>query len=127
MCIRDSAYRELVELHRHRIYRFCLGWTGSPEDAEELCQDVFVRAYSALPRYQDESRFAAWLSRIARNRCHDHHRSRGRRDAAKNRPLAPGENDTLVSPAPRPDQSAEPSPDCRNGSAKSSSSAGSRG
>lgn len=106
-----EAYRELVERHRDRVYRFCLGWTGNPEDAEELCQDTFVRAYSALPRYSDEDRFTAWLLRIARNRCHDHHRSRRRREADLHQSLEARADETLVSPTLRPDQSAADSDD----------------
>ncbi len=75
-----------------------------PEDAEELCQDTFVRAFSALPRYQNEDRFAAWLFRIARNRCHDYHRSRSRREAERTRSLERGEHEPLVSPVPGPDE-----------------------
>jgi RNA polymerase sigma factor (sigma-70 family) len=101
-----EAYRELVELHRDRIFRFCHGWTGNAADAEELCQDVFVRAYSALPRYEGPDRFLGWLHRIAKNRCHDHHRSRGRRQAARNRPIEPESCDRLVCPTPAPDEQA---------------------
>lgn len=99
-----EAYREIVERYEDRLYRFCLGWTGNPEDAEELCQDTFVRAYSALPRYRSEDKFSAWLYRIARNRCHDHHRSRSHRERAKNRPLSNTAGEELVCPAPAPDE-----------------------
>ena len=101
-----DAYADLIGHHRDRIYRFCLGWTGNPEDAEELCQDVFVRAYSALPRYQGETHFAAWLFRIARNRCHDHHRSRARRDASKNQCLESSGVTGFRAPGLPPDQNA---------------------
>ncbi len=101
-----EAYRELVELYRDRIFRFCHGWTGNAADAEELCQDVFVRAYSALPRYEGQDRFLGWLHRIAKNRCHDHHRSRGRREASRNRPIESESCDRLVCPAPAPDEQA---------------------
>lgn len=101
-----EAYSELIHRHRDRIYRFCLGWTGNPEDAEELCQDVFVRAYSALPRYQGENHFSAWLFRIARNRCHDHHRSRSQRNTSRNRTLEASRVDELSAPGPRPDENA---------------------
>lgn len=106
-----EAYRELVERHRDRIFRFCFGWTANAEDAEELCQDVFIRAYSALPRYEGADRFGAWLYRIARNRCHDHRRSRGQRNASRNRSFESGDNEHLVSPVPRPDESAAESED----------------
>lgn len=99
-----EAYRQLVELHRHRVFRFCLGWTGNPEDAEELCQDTFIRAYSALPRYRDEDHFGSWLFRIARNRCHDHHRSRSRRQSERNHFLDAEKREALVCSAPRPDE-----------------------
>lgn len=101
-----DAYAELIGRHRDRIYRFCLGWTGNAQDAEELCQDVFVRAYSALPRYQGEQHFAAWLFRIARNRCHDHHRSRARRDASMNRPLESSGVVDFTAPGLSPDETA---------------------
>lgn len=102
----QDAYRELVETYRDRIFRFCHGWTGNAADAEELCQDVFVRAYSALPRYEGRDRFLAWLHRIAKNRCHDHHRSRGRREAARNRSLASEACDHLRCPDSAPDERA---------------------
>jgi RNA polymerase sigma-70 factor (ECF subfamily) len=101
-----EAYAELIDRHRDRIFRFCLGWTGNPEDAEELCQDVFVRAYSALPRYQGERHFSAWLFRIARNRCHDHRRSRSQRNLSRNRPLESSHVEEPFAPGPRPDENA---------------------
>ncbi len=75
-----EAYEELVRLYHPRIHRFCLAWTGSVPDAEEICQDTFVRAYSALPRFQGEDRFHSWLLCIARNLCRDHHRRTNRRN-----------------------------------------------
>lgn len=75
-----EAYAELVRLYHPRILRFCLAWTGDPSDAEEICQDAFVRAYSALPRFVGEDRFHSWLLCIARNLCHDHHRRKSRRE-----------------------------------------------
>lgn len=75
-----EAYAELVRLYHARVFRFCLAWTGSVPDAEEICQDAFVRAYSALPRFAGEDRFHAWLLCIARNLCRDHHRRTSRRE-----------------------------------------------
>lgn len=101
-----ESYRRLVELHQDRIYRFCLGWVGNVEDAEEICQDTFVKAYSALPRAHSAEHFSAWVYRIARNQCHDHYRSRHQRDASRNRPLQPADGDRFISPSHAPDETA---------------------
>lgn len=101
-----EAYRRLVELHQDRIYRFCLGWVGNIEDAQEICQDAFVKAYSALPRAHSAEHFSAWIYRIARNHCHDHYRSRHQRNASRNRPLQPADGDQFISPSHAPDETA---------------------
>lgn len=101
-----EAYRRLVEHHRDRVFRYCLAWSGNREDAEELCQDTFVRAYSALPRYRDEGQFLAWLYTIARNRCHDFHRRETRRRLATHQNMDGIGEKELVSPRPAPDEQA---------------------
>lgn len=101
-----EAYRLLVDLYQDRIFRFCLGWVGNTQDAEEICQDTFVNAFSALPRYRSSGQFSSWLYRIARNNCHDHHRSRRHRNSVKNRPLEPTDADMMVSKGPQPDDCA---------------------
>lgn len=101
-----EAYRTLVELHQDRIFRFCLGWVGNSEDAEEICQDTFVNAFSALPRFRSTGQFSSWLYRIARNKCHDFHRSRRHRNSTRNRPLEAHDDNLIASPAPQPDDSA---------------------
>ena len=108
-----DAYRRLVAIYQDRIFRFCLGWVGNVEDAEEISQDTFVKAYSALPRYRSTDYFCAWLYRIARNHCHDHYRSRRSRNAVRNRPLDGGDSNVLVSSDHQPDESAARSEDLR--------------
>ncbi len=108
-----ESYRRLVEIYQDRIFRFCLGWVGNVEDAEEISQDTFVKAYSALPRYRSTDHFRAWLYRIARNQCHDHYRSRRSREASRNRPLLPGDSEALVSADHPPDEGAARSEDLR--------------
>lgn len=101
-----EAYRLLVGHYQDRIFRFCLGWVGNTQDAEEICQDTFVSAFSALPRYRSSGQFSSWLYRIARNNCHDHHRSRRHRNSVKNRPLETLDADMMVSLDPQPDDCA---------------------
>lgn len=73
----STAFRLLVERHQGDVFRCCAHWLGSREDAQEICQDVFVRAWQALPDYRHEGKLRAWLLRVALNLCRDRVRSRG--------------------------------------------------
>jgi RNA polymerase sigma-70 factor, ECF subfamily len=72
------AFEDLYRRYFQRIYRYCLKRVGDPHEAEELAQEAFVRAYSAMPRLSGERRFYPWLSVIASRLCVDTHRRRGR-------------------------------------------------
>jgi RNA polymerase sigma-70 factor (ECF subfamily) len=65
----DGAFDVLVERHRRSVYRLCFRFVGNHEDAAELAQDVFVRAFRALDRFKGQSSIATWLYRIAVNVC----------------------------------------------------------
>lgn len=62
-----AAYAVLVRRHQDRIYRHLLNLTGSREDALELAQEVFIKAWEALPAWRPEAQFHTWLYRIASN------------------------------------------------------------
>lgn len=74
-----EAFRRLVERHGNALQRFCLRALGCERDAEDVCQETFVRAWHALPRYREQGQFRAWLWRIALNLCRDHARARTNR------------------------------------------------
>ncbi len=76
----EEAFRTLVERHSRSIYRLAYRMTGRPEDAEDVVQDAFVRAYRQLGRFEARSNFATWLYRIAFNCAIDHMRSRPHRE-----------------------------------------------
>ena len=63
------AFDRLVARHQRQIYRLCYRYVGSHEDAAEMAQDAFVRAYRALPKFERTARFGTWLHRIAVNVC----------------------------------------------------------
>lgn len=66
------AFAALYQQHLPAIYRFLLARTLSPEDAADLSQQVFVKAFAALPDYRrTEVPISAWLFRIARNQAID--------------------------------------------------------
>ncbi|MCB1096930.1 MAG: RNA polymerase sigma factor [Verrucomicrobiae bacterium] len=70
-----EAFREIVEFYQGTVYAFCFRWLRSPEDAQEVCQDAFVRAYGALSGYAHRGKLSTWLYQIALNLCRDRARS----------------------------------------------------
>ncbi|MDQ7799699.1 MAG: sigma-70 family RNA polymerase sigma factor [Armatimonadota bacterium] len=67
-----SAFAALVIKYREPVYRFLRRMTGNHEDAADLTQEVFLRAYRSLGRFQGRCRVKTWLLRIATNACLDH-------------------------------------------------------
>ena len=64
-----DAFGVLVARHEAKIYGLCLKMLGNPEDAEDCLQEVFIKAFQALPGFRQEARFSTWLYRIAHNAC----------------------------------------------------------
>lgn len=64
---RPAVFRELVEAHMRSVYRLAYELTRSHHDAEDLSQDVFVKAYRSLDRFRDEADLDTWLYRITVN------------------------------------------------------------
>ena len=60
-----EAYNLLVSRWEKRIYNYVLRLVSDPEDALDLSQDIFLKAYQSLGRLEDVSRFSSWLFRIA--------------------------------------------------------------
>jgi RNA polymerase sigma-70 factor (ECF subfamily) len=64
-----EAFSMLVERYYDHYVRFAVHLVGNREDAEEVVQDTFLRAYRALGRYEERERFGAWMLRILVNRA----------------------------------------------------------
>ncbi len=62
-----AAFEALFHRHRNLVYRYAYQMTHRRDDAEDMVQEVFVRAYQNLGRYRDEAKFTTWLLRIATN------------------------------------------------------------
>lgn len=71
----ENALRILVERWERQVFAFLVRMLGSPEEAEDLCQDTFMNVIKAAGRYQSDGKFQSWLFRIAGNQA----RSRLRR------------------------------------------------
>jgi RNA polymerase sigma-70 factor (ECF subfamily) len=68
----EEAFRELVRRFERPVYTLVLRMVHDPGTAEELAQDVFVKAYRRLDTYDPERRFGSWLFKIAHNTTIDH-------------------------------------------------------
>jgi RNA polymerase sigma-70 factor (ECF subfamily) len=64
-----DAFGELVERNEAKIYGLCLRMLGNAEDAEDCLQEVFIKAFKAMPGFRQEARFSTWLYRISYNAC----------------------------------------------------------
>lgn len=72
-----EAFRVLVERYQRRIAALALGMLHSEEDALDIVQETFTRAYQHLERFKGEAAFYTWVYRIAYNLCVDHQRRSG--------------------------------------------------
>lgn len=66
---RPGAFDLVVERHRRSVYQLCYRFVGNHEDASDLSQDVFLRAFRGLHRFRGQSALGTWLHRIAVNVC----------------------------------------------------------
>jgi RNA polymerase sigma-70 factor, ECF subfamily len=71
-----GSFSALVEVHQERVIRAAYGLVGNLEDARDLAQEAFVKAYENLDRFESRSRFYTWLYRILANTCKDFLRKR---------------------------------------------------
>lgn len=70
----ERAFADLYERYYQRLLRFCVRRVGNVHEAEEITQEAFARAFTAMPRFAGERRFYPWLTVIASRLCIDSHR-----------------------------------------------------
>jgi RNA polymerase sigma-70 factor (ECF subfamily) len=70
----SQAFGALYDRYIQRVYRYCYYRTNNAPDAEDLTAQIFLAALEALPRYRQDSHFAAWLFSIARRKVTDYYR-----------------------------------------------------
>lgn len=75
----QRAFESLVRRYRKRIFALALHITGSSSEADDIAQDVFIRAYNALKQFEGRSQFFTWVYRMAVNRSLNARRDRARR------------------------------------------------
>ena len=87
-----TAFDEIVERHRRAIYQVCLRFVNNHEDASDLAQETFVRAWKGLGSFKGQAALSTWLYRIAVNVCLN-------RVSAKRIHVEPLESDRVIDPA----------------------------
>lgn len=75
----DRPFQELMHRYQALIWRICYSSLHNPQDAEDLTQDVFMKVYRSLDRFEGRSSFKTWIYRIAINTCRNEIRHRQRR------------------------------------------------
>jgi RNA polymerase sigma-70 factor (ECF subfamily) len=75
-----AAFAELSRRHRDKFSRFAVRMVGNHDDAEDVLQSAFIRAYRALDRCREPDRFGGWLYQIVANECRSFVIRRSRRD-----------------------------------------------
>jgi RNA polymerase sigma-70 factor (ECF subfamily) len=68
----SEAFNVLVRRWERKVYSFLVYLTGRPEDAFDMCQEVFLSGYRHLGQLKDPDKFPQWLFRIARNTAYSH-------------------------------------------------------
>jgi RNA polymerase sigma-70 factor (ECF subfamily) len=107
----EEAFGELMKTYYQRVYRLACGMVNNPEDARDVSQQAWVKAWKNLPRYRESSSFFTWLYRIVSNTCLDFLRHRahlGEQPLPENVDLVtPSDPNPAASRHSRPDQEAE--------------------
>ena len=75
-----GAFSALVQRHHERVYRTAYSLVGDLDEADDLAQEAFIKAFRALGRFRGQSLFSTWLHRIAVNCCLDYLQSKHRRN-----------------------------------------------
>jgi RNA polymerase sigma-70 factor (ECF subfamily) len=71
----DASWETLVEKHRRRVFNIAYKFTGRHDRAEDLSQEIFLRVFKKLGKFDPAADFSKWLASVARNHCIDNYRS----------------------------------------------------
>jgi RNA polymerase sigma-70 factor, ECF subfamily len=103
----QQAFRVLVERHSHALFRLAYRMTGNEQDAEDLVQETFLRAFKQLNNFDGRAAFGTWLHRICVNRSLDTLRARKTRKEVS-QPIAADDSsnwlDRVAAPQPSPER-----------------------
>ena len=73
-----EAFRDLFEAHKDRVYTIAFHYSGDEAMAHDVTQQVFLKLFTSINQFHENSQFTTWLYRIVANACTDEHRRRRR-------------------------------------------------
>ena len=73
-----DAFRDLFETHKDRVYTIAFHYSGNEAMAHDVTQQVFLKLFTSINQFHENSQFTTWLYRIVANACTDEHRKRRR-------------------------------------------------
>lgn len=71
----ETFFKEIYKTYSPKVHRLCLGYTGNAMEADDLLQEVFIKAWQNLDKFRGDSQISTWIYRIAVNTCLYHLRS----------------------------------------------------
>jgi len=76
-CLRreQSAWEEIVARYRRKVFHIAYKFTGKHDEAEDLSQEIFLKVFKSLDKFNRDADFSTWLSSVARNYCIDYYRA----------------------------------------------------
>ena len=98
-----DAFRQIIRVYGPRMISYCRSRLHSDDEAQDVAQEIFIRAFKSLPTFKKGERFSSWLFAIAANRLRSHFRS----SESHKRTLEAFGNETAASPAMDPSDEAE--------------------
>ena len=101
----DEAFAQLVQAYEDKVYNLCLRMCSDREEAKDLAQEAFLKAWRGLRFYKQEAAFSTWLYRLVSNVCIDYLRQKKRRSAVSFVTAdEEGEQPDIPDPTPTPEQ-----------------------
>lgn len=92
----EQAYGELIDRYRARIYTFVLRIVKDSEEANDVAQEVFIRVYSSLDKFDPRKNFSSWLLKIAQNLSIDYLRRRKPAMVSIDEPVETGRGESSI-------------------------------
>ena len=102
-----NAFEELVLRHEKTVYNIALRMTGSEDDAADMTQETFIKAYNNLSSFKSDSKFSTWIYRITTNVCLDFLRAKSRRPQVS-LTVADADDDSFEQQLEIPDSADDP-------------------